>query len=142
MSGMKRWLKSLFLIAVLGIAGCNPPPKAPERKLPEQAYFTETGAGSFYSNRLTGKKTASGGRFTQHDFTAAHQSLPFGTIVKVTNMDNGLSIKVAIDDRGPFAKGRVIDLSSAAAQALGIHEEGIATVKLEAFKTDQPRSTG
>jgi len=140
MSGMKRLLKPLFLLAVLGVAGCNPSPRA--GKPPEQAFFTETGSGSFYSKRLVGKKTASGDRFTQHDFTAAHQSLPLGTIVKVTNMDNGLSIKVAIDDRGPYAKDRIIDLSSAAAQALGIHEDGVATVKLEAFKADQPRSSG
>jgi rare lipoprotein A len=142
MSGMKRSLKPLFLIAVLSVASCNPPPKAPAPKAAEHPFFSETGAGSFYSNRLVGKKTASGGRFTQHDFTAAHQSLPFGTVVKVTNMDNGLSIKVAIDDRGPYVKGRVIDLSRAAAEALGMHEDGIATVKLEAFKTDQMRSTG
>ena len=138
---MKRWLKSLFLMAVLAAAGCEPPHKAPARKPAEHPYFAQTGPGSFYSNRLIGKKTASGGRFTQHGLTAAHQSLPLGTIVRVTNMDNGLSIKVAIDDRGPYAPGRVIDLSSAAAQALGM-QDGIATVKLEAFKTDQPRSTG
>ena len=139
---MKRWLKSLFLMAVLGVAGCDQPHKAPAPKAAEHPFFSETGAGSFYSNRLVGKKTASGGRFTQDGLTAAHQSLPFGTIVKVTNMENGLSIKVAIDDRGPYAQGRVIDLSSAAAEALGIQEDGTATVKLEAFKADQMRSTG
>jgi rare lipoprotein A len=139
---MKRSLKALFLIAVLIVAGCDRSPKAPAPKRSEPPFFTQTGAGSFYSDRLVGKKTAAGGRFTQHGLTAAHQRLPFGTVVRVTNMDNGLSIKVAIDDRGPYAGDRIIDLSSAAAQALGIHEDGIATVKLEAFKTDQPRSTG
>jgi rare lipoprotein A len=138
---MNRSSNALLFIAVLGLAACNPtPPKTPPQK--ERPFFTETGTGSFYSNRLVGRKTASGGRFTQRHFTAAHRSLPLGTIVKVTNMDNGRSIKVAIEDRGPYAKGRVIDLSSAAAKALGIHKDGVATMKLEAFKTDQPRPTG
>ena len=139
---MKRSLKALFLIAVLDLAGCNPSHKAPAPKPVEHPFFTETGAGSFYSNRLVGKKTASGDKFTQLGLTAAHPSLPFGTIVKVTNMDNGLSIKVAIDDRGPYARDRIIDLSSTAAQALGIGADGVAPVKLEAFKTDQPPYTG
>jgi len=139
---MKRSLKTLFLIAVLDLAGCNQPSKAPAPKPAERPFFTQMGTGSFYSNRLIGRKTASGRRFAQGGLTAAHQSLPFGTIVKVTNMDNGLSIKVAIDDRGPYARGRIVDLSSAAAQALDIQDDGIATVKLEAFKTDQPRDTG
>jgi rare lipoprotein A len=60
----------------------------------------------------------------------------------VTNIENGLSVKVSIDDRGPYVKDRVIDLSSAAAEALGIRQQGIANVKLEAFKTDQVRGTG
>jgi rare lipoprotein A len=138
---MNRSLNALLFIAVFGLAACNPtPPKTPPKPT-DHPFFTEIGVGSQYSNWLVGRKTAAGGRFTQDGLTAAHQSLPFGRIVRVTNLDNGLSVKVAIDDRGPYAKGRIIDLSSAAAQALGIQEEGIANVKLEAFKTDQARDT-
>ena len=138
---MNRSLNRLLFIAVLGLAACNPtPPKTPQK---EQAFFTETGEGSFYSNRLVGKKTAAGDTGSPSTtFTAAHQTLPLGTVVRVTNMENGLSVKVSIGDRGPFAKDRIIDLSSAAAQALGIHEDGVANVKLEAFKTDQGRAAG
>ena len=137
---MNRPLNALLFIAVFGLAACNPTTRKTPSNPTEHPFFTETGVGSLYSNRLVGRKTAAGGRFSQAGFTAAHQSLPFGTIVRVTNMDNGMSVKVAIDDRGPFAKGRVIDLSSAAAQALGI-QEGVVNVKLEAFKTDQVRDS-
>lgn len=140
---MKRSLKAVLLIAVFDLATCTPDaPHKPPQKPMEHPFFTETGEGSRYSNRLVGRKTAAGGRFAQNGLTAAHQSLPFGTIVRVTNIQNGLSIKVSIDDRGPFVKDRVIDLSSAAAEALGIQQQGIANVKLEAFKTDQVRGTG
>jgi len=138
---MKRSLSALLFIAVFCLAACNPTTRKTLSKPTEHPFFTETGMGSLYSNRLVGRKTAVGGRFSQYGFTAAHQSLPFGTIVRVTNMDNGMSVKVAIDDRGPYAKGRVIDLSSAAAQALGIQEEGVVNVKLEAFKIDQVRDS-
>ena len=138
---MNRSFNASLFIAVLSLAACNPAANK-SQKPAEHPFFTETGVGSRYSNRLIGRKTAAGGRFSQDGLTAAHQSLPFGTIVKVTNMNNGLSVKVVIDDRGPYAKDRIIDLSSAAAQALRIHEEGVVNVKLEAFKTDQVRDTG
>jgi rare lipoprotein A len=139
---MNRSVNALLFTAVMGLAACNPTRRRTTPQPAEHPFFTETGEGSLYSNRLVGRKTAAGGRFAQDGLTAAHQSLPFGTVLKVTNMDNGLSVKVAIDDRGPYAKGRIIDLSSAAAQALGMQEEGIANVKLEAFKTDQVRGPG
>jgi len=71
------------------------------------------------------------------DFTAAHLTLPFGTVVRVTNLRNGMLIKVRINDRGPHIKGRVIDLSAGAARALGIMD-GLARVDIEAFASDQP----
>lgn len=142
---------ALLVIAALCPAPGKPEPphKAPQKtqasqkpKPAEHAFFTQTGAGSRYSNRLIGRKTAAGGRFSQHGFTAAHRSLPFGTIVRVTNMANGLRVKVAIEDRGPHAKGRIIDLSSAAARALRIRKGGVAKVRLQAFKTDQAGGSG
>ena len=92
---------------------------------------------SFYGAAHDGKIRADGGTFDRHDFTAAHRTLAFGTMVRVTNLDNGRSVKVEINDRGPHVKGRIIDLSSAAAHALGMSRDGIAKVRVEAFRADQ-----
>ena len=92
---------------------------------------SETGKASYYGQAHHGKRTASGERFDQHALTAAHRSLPFGTRVRVTNLDNGRQVVVRINDRGPYRRGRIIDLSRAAAAQLGMIEDGIAPVRLE-----------
>jgi rare lipoprotein A len=78
-----------------------------------------------------GQKTASGARFNPNGLTAAHRSLPFGTRVRVTNQSNGRSVVVTINDRGPFIRGRIIDLSRGAAQAINMTGAGVARVSLE-----------
>ncbi len=90
-----------------------------------------TGLASWYGARHHGKRTASGEIFDQNKFTAAHRTLPWRSIVKVTNLDNGKSVEVRINDRGPFTKGRIIDLSRAAAKALGMLELGVSPVRME-----------
>lgn len=95
------------------------------------ANFKEQGKATFYSKRAHKHKTSSGERHDSYGFVAAHKTLPFHSIVKVTNPANGKSTLVRINDRGPFAKGRVIDLSLAAAKELGIISKGVATVDLE-----------
>jgi rare lipoprotein A len=97
-----------------------------------RAFFRQTGVASWYGPGFHGKRTASGERFDQNELTAAHRQLPLGAEVKVTNLENGRSITVAINDRGPYVGGRVIDLSKAAAQRLGIVEDGLAKVRIEA----------
>lgn len=92
---------------------------------------TMEGLGSVYSDKLNGRKTASGQVFRQSELTGAHPSLPFGTKVRVTNTKNNKSVEVRINDRGPTQSGRVIDLSSAAAAKIGIGKTGTAPVKLE-----------
>ena len=92
------------------------------------------GTASWYGPGFHGKRTASGERFDQNALTAAHRKLPLGSVVKVTNLDNGRSIVVAINDRGPYKKGRVIDLSKGAARKLGIVDDGIAKVRIEATR--------
>jgi rare lipoprotein A len=92
------------------------------------------GLAAYYSNRLDGRKTASGQVFDQTKLTAAHPTLPFGTMVKVTNTKNSRSVVVRINDRGPTHAGRVIDLSRAAASKLGMLRSGLAPVKLEVVK--------
>lgn len=100
---------------------------------PSQSTMTETGLASWYGSRHHGKRTASGEVFNQEKFTAAHRTLPWGSRVKVTNLANGKSVEVRINDRGPFSKGRIIDLSRAAARSLGMVEQGITTVRIEWF---------
>jgi rare lipoprotein A len=106
---------------------------APPATLPTRTPSTiiETGLASWYGAKHQGKRTASGEVFDQKKFTAAHRTLPWGSIVKVTNLDNGKSVEVRINDRGPFTKGRVIDLSRAAARALGMVGSGVSWVRME-----------
>ncbi len=89
------------------------------------------GMASFYGNYFAGKKTASGERFNPARMTAAHRSLPFGTRVRVTNMRNGRSVVVRINDRGPFIRGRVIDLSKGAARVIKMVGRGVAPVRVQ-----------
>lgn len=86
---------------------------------------------SFYGGRFTGKPTASGEIFDPTDYTAAHRQLPFGTLVRFTNPQNGRSVLVRINDRGPFIRGRHFDLSEAAARELGMIREGVKELKFE-----------
>ena len=89
------------------------------------------GIASYYGKRFHGRRTASGQRFDQHALTAAHRTLGFGTRVRVTSVHSQRSVVVTINDRGPYAKGRIIDLSRAAAARLGILGAGVARVRLE-----------
>lgn len=92
--------------------------------------ITETGKASYYADKFQGRKTASGEVFKQNHLTAAHRTLPFGTKVTVVNLANGRSVKVTINDRGPFVAGRVIDLSKKAARKIGMINAGVASVKI------------
>ena len=89
------------------------------------------GLASWYGPGLHGRRTASGTVHTGAALTAAHRSLPFGTRVRVTNLRNGRTVVVVVDDRGPFVRGRVIDLSLAAARRLGMVRDGVVPVRLE-----------
>ncbi|ESR24923.1 septal ring lytic transglycosylase RlpA family protein [Lutibaculum baratangense] len=92
---------------------------------------TFSGAASWYGQKFNGRRTASGERFNMNDLTAAHRSLPFGTRVRVTNVANGKSVVVRINDRGPFHGNRVIDLSRKAAENVSLLGRGVGRVKLE-----------
>ena len=89
------------------------------------------GVASYYAGRWHGRRTASGERFDMHEMTAAHRTLPFGTRVRVTNLKNGREVVVRINDRGPWRKKRVIDVSYAAARKLGMIGPGVARVRLD-----------
>ena len=92
---------------------------------------TQTGKASFYSKRATGARTSSGERLHHDSLTCAHKTYPFGTMLKVTNPNNGKEIVVRVTDRGPYRRGRIIDLSWSAAKQLGILNHGVAMVKVE-----------
>jgi rare lipoprotein A len=93
--------------------------------------FRETGTASWYGKEFQGRKTASGEVFDMHGLTASHRTLPFGTIIRVTNLDNLKSVSVRITNRGPFVKSRILELSSGAAKELGFTAQGTALVKIE-----------
>lgn len=92
---------------------------------------TQSGKASYYHDRFHGRKTASGAAYNKHALSAAHKTLPLGTQVRVTDTRSGRSVVVRINDRGPYARGRVIDLSRAAAREIGLVNKGVANVKLE-----------
>jgi len=107
--------------------------------------FIQKGNASWYGKKYHGRKTSNGETYDMHAFTAAHKTLPFNTIVRVVNQDNDSEVRVRINDRGPFIKGRIIDLSKSAAKKIGLDISGIAPVKLylgsphEGPKENRPR---
>jgi rare lipoprotein A len=101
--------------------------------------FEQAGIASWYHETKKMKRTASGERVSSTDLTAAHRTLPINTMVRVTNLNNGLSILVRINDRGPYKPGRVIDLSSRAAKLLGMEHDGIVPVNIKVYDADQPK---
>lgn len=106
--------------------------KTHRTKINKGPVFEQTGKASWYGPGFHGKKTATGEIYNQNALTAAHRTLPLGTEVEVTNVKNGKSVEVEINDRGPYVGGRVIDLSRAAAIELGMKEKGLAPVKIVA----------
>lgn len=97
--------------------------------------YSQEGMASWYGPGFQGKKTANGERFDTHKLTAAHQTLQLPSFVKVTNLENGKSVNVRVNDRGPFAKDRIIDLSMAAAQRLGFKHKGVAHVRVDLIQS-------
>ena len=100
------------------------------------AQSVQTGKASFYAKKFTGRKTASGERLHHDSLTCAHRTYPFGTLLKVTNPANGQSVIVRVTDRGPYVRGRIIDLSVRAAREIGIIAQGIASVVVERYSGD------
>jgi rare lipoprotein A len=123
--------RPLWLVSLFFLAGCSIPPSRVKLPSPPDARITQTGIASWYGPGFHGKPTASGNIYDQNDLTAAHQTLPLGTRVLVTNLNNGSATEVTITDRGPFAKGRIIDLSYAAGQSLQMIGPGTVPVRLE-----------
>ncbi len=129
---------SLFLLAA-----CGPRYIVRERRIPppetkierRESRGVQQGIASWYGADFHGKQTSSGEIYDMYQLTCAHNTLPLGTMVMVTNLENGKSVELKVNDRGPFVKGRIIDLSYAAARMLDMHEQGTAPVRVEVIGT-------
>ncbi len=119
-------------------AELDPLPTALPAASAEATPGQEQGAASWYARHFQGRRTANGERYDQNQLTAAHKTLPFGTVVRVRSEVNGQEVDVRINDRGPFVAGRVIDLSQAAARALGMLQLGVKKVSLLLLPTAAP----
>ena len=119
------------LLITLVLLGCS---SIPLKNHPDWIGYTQSGKASYYASKFQFRKTASGERFNQFSNTAAHKKLPFGTKVKVTNVKNEKSVIVKINDRGPFIKGRIIDLSRSAFKSIGNLDSGVINVKIKVVK--------
>src|SRR5438067_5547875 len=131
-------------VCVLVTTGCSLPPLSSwhATQPTHGGHYIEVGTASWYGPGFGGNPTSSGEIYDVTDMTAAHQTLPLGTRVVVTNLANGKSIEVRINDRGPFAKGRIIDLSFAAAHVIDLVGPGTATVRVESIDdADGPPGT-
>lgn len=127
----RRSVIALCACAAL-LAACHTPPELGSR-------LPQVGLASWYGPHFQRKRTADGERFDMNALTAAHRTLPFNAYVRVTNLENGRSVIVRINDRGPFAGHRIIDLSARAASDLGIRRNGVARVRIDRVTADSAR---
>lgn len=125
---MKR-LIIVFCLFILVLSSCSK--KTSPSKSSYSRSGSETGYASYYGDEFNGRKTANGEIFRQSNLTAAHKKLAFGTKVQVTNLANGKSVTVRVNDRGPFVAGRIIDLSKSAAKKIDMVGAGVAKVKIK-----------
>jgi rare lipoprotein A len=134
---MRNLLAAVVALAVVvGVSGCRRRPKARPVPAPPPAApaESETGLASWYGHPYHGRPTSSGEIYDMNKMTAAHRTLAFQTVVRVTNLENGKATEVRINDRGPFIEGRIVDLSRAAADILDIVRPGTALVRLDIVK--------
>lgn len=125
-----KTLLALLLLAVM--SGCSIAPQSGSGG--KWVGHKETGKASYYADKFQGRKTANGEIYKAGKKTAAHRTLPFGSQAKVTNVRNGKSVVVRINDRGPFVRGRIIDLSRSAFSSIGSTRDGLLNVRIEVVK--------
>ncbi len=149
---IRKWLSGMSQLTLLGalvVSGCTSEHSDGQGKQAQQEkesaaskpVHKEVGEASWYGPGFQGQETANGETFDQKEMTAAHPSLPMGTKAQVTNLENGKKVEVRINDRGPFAENRVIDLSGAAAKKLDMKKDGTSQVKIETKSVKKKRST-
>ena len=150
MPATRRFLKfyallpgSLAVVAIAAVVACQSYLPQEEPDLPEEPAPTcestqghvERGKASYYGRRHHGRKTASGEKFDMNELTAAHRKLPLGTKIKVTNLENGKVVTLTVNDRGPYVRGRLLDVSERAAHELGFPDDGTTQVSIETIET-------
>jgi rare lipoprotein A len=139
---LKVSLPASLIVVLFLLAACIPRQRVVyERRMPpperggviekRESRGVQQGIASWYGADFHGKQTSSGEVYDMYQLTCAHNTLPLGTMVMVTNLENGRSVELKVNDRGPFVKGRIIDLSYAAARMLDMHEQGTAMVRVE-----------
>ena len=133
-------LTTALTAASVALTGCGASSPRPVRYPAVTAGSTQLGAASYYADSLAGNSTANGEPYDPALLTAAHRTLPFGARVAVRRVDNGRRVVVRINDRGPFAGSRIIDLSRAAAEALQMIRAGVVRVELEVLSVPAPRA--
>ncbi|HID96011.1 MAG TPA: septal ring lytic transglycosylase RlpA family protein [Candidatus Latescibacteria bacterium] len=125
----------LIITFSVSFSGCVPAPRFVHKEVKRDDVTSsgvyQVGVASYYGREFHGRPTSSGEIFDMFAFTAAHRNLPFGTRIKVTNLDNGRWVVVRVNDRGPFVEGRILDLSYAAAKKIGMISTGTARVRIE-----------
>jgi rare lipoprotein A len=138
-----RFPKAAGLSLLVALAACAHRPSGPGQgeEVPEgppppevtppRSHEVEEGLASYYGRRFQGRRTASGQRYDAEALTCAHRTLPFGTRLRITDLESGRSVEVTVNDRGPAVRGRVVDVSLAAARALDLTKRGVARVRLE-----------
>ena len=131
---MVRGGAGILCAMLLSATGCG----SKRARLPDLQNAPQIGVASYYAHKFHGRKTASGERYDENKQTAAHRTLPFGTLVRVTNLANDRSVEVWINDRGPWVKGRIIDVSFAAAKQLGLIGPGTAKVRVRVLSRSVP----
>jgi rare lipoprotein A len=127
--GHVSWVAMVSLLVLLSTSCATVPPKSKDSIVG----YRQVGFASWYGPGFHGRKTSSGEVFNMHSFTAAHRTLPFGTILKVKNRENGRWVQVKVNDRGPFIRGRILDLSYGAARAIDMIGTGTALVEIRAI---------
>lgn len=132
-----RPAKLVVVLVTVGLlqAGCS----AQRRYENPKPGFVERGIASWYGEKFHGRPTANGETYDMHGLTAAHKELPLGTVIDVKNLDNGRTVRVRINDRGPFVRGRILDLSLGAARELAMENAGLAKVEIRVAKVGQGR---
>ncbi len=143
-------LYSLFLIQPSQASGSRPPPTQLPYVIDNRTYYpipsadgySEDGIASWYGGKFHGRKTSNGEIYNMHAMTAAHKTLPMNTMLLIQNLENGRETVVRINDRGPFVRGRIVDLSYSAAKAIGIAQQGITKVHVTALGEETIKKSG
>ena len=164
-AGQRTRLIAILLLTWIALVACRsttsppagrpdtPPPGTPGypkpyrvngvwyQPIPDAHGFKQRGTASWYGRKFHGRRTSNGETYNMYGISAAHKTLPFGTMVRVTNLENGRQLDIRINDRGPFAKGRIIDLSYGAAKKLGVVGPGTAPVEIVALAAPVRRTS-